>query len=303
MLLTVGICTLDRAASLRRTLASFADCAVPGGLQWEIITADNGSTDDTRDVIKEFETILPVCRIAEPEHGLSNARNAVVRAARGEYVLWTDDDCVVGPRWLAAYAAAIERWPDAAVLGGPIRPAFEGETPAWLTRVAARVKTAYAARDLGPEALDLDVEARRLPFGANYGIRLREQRMHLYDPRLGRGSGLHVSIGEETEVVRAILREGASGRWVPDAIVTHCIPSDRQTTKYLREYFFAGGAYEEWRLRGADRVSGLELRRRAVLSIIRYYARRHIAAPEVWIEDLIAASVARGRAAARRALE
>jgi len=301
--LTVGICTLNRAASLRRTLVSLAECVVPTGVELEIVVADNGSTDDTPDVIKEFETSLPVRRIAEPRQGLSHARNAVVGAARGGYLLWTDDDCVVDRRWLAAYAGAIDRWPDAAVLGGPIRPEFEGETPPWLTRVAARVKTAYAARDLGREPLDLDVNANRVPFGANYGLRLHEQRAHLYDPRLGRGGALPVSVGEETEVMRAILREGGSGRWVPDAIVTHCIPSDRQTTAYLRDYFFAGGAYEEWRLRGADGVSRVELRRRAILGTIQYCVRRHLTAPEVWIEDLIAANVARGRMAARRALE
>ena len=120
MLLTVAICTLDRAASLRRALGSLADCALPRDAAWELVVVNNGSRDDTSSVIEAFETTLPIRAIFERTRGLSIARNAAVRAARGEYLLWTDDDCVVDRNWLVAYATAIARWPASVRSGGTL---------------------------------------------------------------------------------------------------------------------------------------------------------------------------------------
>jgi len=38
--------------------------------------------------------------------------------------VWTDDHVLVDPQWVAAYCRAFERWPDAAVFGGPIEASF-----------------------------------------------------------------------------------------------------------------------------------------------------------------------------------
>lgn len=301
MHLTVAICTRNRASSLRNVLTSLAACTPPGGA-WEVIVVDNGSSDDTQVVLAGFSGVLPLRVIAEQTPGLAHARNAAVREARGAYVLWTDDDCLVDPQWLVAYAAAVARWPDAAVFGGPIVPRFEGQPPEWLGRVARRVGTAYAARDLGAEPAPLSIAGDRVPFGANYAVRALEQRKHLYNPGLGR-TGRSIAVGEESEVLETLLRGGASGRWVPEARVTHCISAERQRVAYLRAYFIADGAYEEWRHRGAApsaKPSTARLVRQALISELRYRASRYLASPEVWIEHLISSSVARGRVRARR---
>ena len=282
-----------------RTTCCFAECAPPGEAEWEVVVVENGSSDDTAGdtarVLESFDGVLPLRTVAEATPGLSHARNAAVRAARGAYVVWTDDDCVVDRQWLAAYAAAFAQWPNAALFGGPIVPRFEGEPPAWLTRTASRVGTAFAARDLGREPVALSLADDRVPFGANYAIRLAEQRGRLYDHRLGRGAKRSIAVGEESEVLEALLREGATGRWVPDARVTHTIPPSRQRVSYLRDYFLADGAYEEWRCRDSRSSSTAKLIRRAVTAELRYQIIRRVARADVWIEHLIAASVARGR--------
>jgi glycosyltransferase involved in cell wall biosynthesis len=43
MMITVAICTLNRAESLRRTLESLAAMRVPNGLGWEVVVVNNGS--------------------------------------------------------------------------------------------------------------------------------------------------------------------------------------------------------------------------------------------------------------------
>jgi glucosyl-dolichyl phosphate glucuronosyltransferase len=301
VLLTVAICTRNRANALRNVLTSLAACASPTGA-WEVIVVDNGSSDDTQSVLSSFTGTLPVRALTEPEPGLSHARNAAVREALGAYVLWTDDDCLVDQQWLVAYAAAVARWPEAVVFGGPIIPRFDGNPPAWLHRIASRVGTAYAARDLGAESVPLSIAGDRVPFGANYAIRTLEQRQHLYNPGLGR-AGHSIAVGEESDVLERLLRGGATGRWVPEARVTHCIAAERQRVSYLRDYFTADGAFEEWRHRGAGppaEPSTTRLVRQALISELRYRTARYLASPEVWIEHLISSSVARGRIRARR---
>ena len=59
----------------------------PAGLEWELLVVNNNSSDDTDMVVDNFASLLPVRRVFEKVQGLSNARNAGVRAARGDYIL------------------------------------------------------------------------------------------------------------------------------------------------------------------------------------------------------------------------
>ena len=299
----MAVCTRDRREALRRLLTSLAQC-IPPVETWEVIVVDNGSADDTALMVADFHERLPIRVVSEPVPGLSRARNAAVHSARGTYIVWTDDDCVVGREWLSAYETAFRRFPDAALFGGPIVPRFEGVPPKWLGRVVRRIAPAYAARDLGREPVALGLERDLVPFGANYAIRVVEQQRRPYDERIGRGTELPMAVGEETEVIEGLLRDGVAGRWVPDAVVSHCIPPERQRLSYLRDYYIAYGAYEEWRRPGSSEPGGgptsLALRLEAFRRDIRFRVTRLVAQPEVWIDDLIAASVAVGRTRARR---
>jgi glycosyltransferase involved in cell wall biosynthesis len=291
--LTVAICTWNRAGLLARTLERLAGVESPAAL-WEVLVVDNGSTDDTQRVLDCFASRLPLRRVVEPVLGLSRARNAAVAQASGDYILWTDDDVLVDRGWLRAYEGAIHRWPDAAVFGGPIRAQFEGVPPAWLLSVMSEVATAFAVLNLGETASALDSKWR-VPYGANYVTRTREQRQVPYDPALGR-QGRAGSVGEEIAVVRAILSRGATGWWVPEAAVSHWVPAERQTVAYLREYFTLVG-----RAAVPPRRFALARRAETLLRYVRaeciYRVRRLTGDPRRWIGPLVAASRLRGRLA------
>lgn len=294
-LFTVAVCTWNRAARLRRALESHAAQRVPDGLAWEMIVVDNCSTDETPQVIEEFAGRLPLRRVAEPHLGLSHARNAAAREARGAYVVWTDDDVFVGPDWLAAYARAVRDHPDAAVFGGPIHPHFEPDPPEWLVRALPDVGGALALLDLGRAPLAFDHE--QVPFGANYVVRTAEQRRHPYSPALGRvGAGM--GGGEEVTVVRAILAAGAAGWWVPDAEVRHLIGADRQTLDYLGR-FCVGAAESAARTFTSHDVQLLGrprwVWREAFEQEARYRLSRAVGAPpERWARHFLRANVAWG---------
>jgi glycosyltransferase involved in cell wall biosynthesis len=238
MRFTVAVCTWNRAALLPAVLDRLARLRYAPG-DWELVVVNNNSTDDTERVLEAFAGRLPLRRAFEPKQGTSHARNAAVRLARGDYVVWTDDDVLVEADWLAAYARAVERHPSAALFGGPVRPRFEGTPPPWLSSAWQEIGPAFAARDLGAEPFELENDGE-LPYGANYVVRAREQRLFPYDPALGRrlDGG---TLGDETAVIRAILAAGGEGWWVPDALVEHWIPKERQTVGYLRSYYALQG--------------------------------------------------------------
>ena len=72
----------------------------------EIIIVDNGSDDDTAEIIRKYPGITLVEEKAV--RGPSAARNAGVRAATGDIIAFTDADCVVTPDWLVHGVAPLE---------------------------------------------------------------------------------------------------------------------------------------------------------------------------------------------------
>lgn len=253
---SVVICTRNRAASLARTLASLAEMRAPDGVAWQVVVVDNGSSDHTRAVVEGFGDRLPIRWVFEAQAGLSNARNRGVAEAEGQYLVWTDDDVVVHPDWLAVYCAAFEAFADCAVFGGKVTPELEEPTPDWFAGNRDLLEFIMAERDFGAEPLPLCAETLRLPFGANFAIRAVEQGRHAYDPELGVGPNRSRS-GEETEVIRAILADGGRGMWIPDAEVRHLIPAARQTEAYVLSYNRAiGETWAHMRERGIQTPMG-----------------------------------------------
>jgi glycosyltransferase involved in cell wall biosynthesis len=295
MQVTVAICTRNRCFSLGRTLQSLAEMRVPDGLTWNVVVADNGSTDATPATIARFSSALSLTTIEVPATGKAHALNAAMHEARGDYILWTDDDVVVGNEWLHAYHQAFLQWPADVFFGGPIVPVFEGTRPQWLDGALRHVANAYAARDLGEAMIPLAGDA--LPYGANWAIQRAAQLRHPYDARLG-PKGDQLSYGEEWAVMEALLRAGASGRWVPRAAVKHVISPARQTVRYLRRYYVGNGtSLARVRDTGAEPMLFGRPRwlwREAVVQECAYRVRRLYAGAEVWSEHLRRASVAWG---------
>jgi glycosyltransferase involved in cell wall biosynthesis len=302
MNVSIGVCTWNRCALLRQGLEAMTGLVIPAGVNWEVLVVNNNCTDATDDVVRSFEGRLPIRGLFEPKPGKSNALNTATREAKGECILWTDDDTRVDPGWLAAYCRAFERWPNAAVIGGAVDPWFEGRPPRWLERAMVTIASAYAVRDFGAEPLGLtDVV---VPFGANMAVRREAQAKYTYDSALGPRPGSPLR-GEETAMVRHMLDDGLEGWWIPDARVRHFIPKSRQRVSFLREFFFGQGLKEglELPLASGPHVFGVPryLWRQAVEPEVRYRLGRLFATPEVWVRSLAEAAEAWGQISSYRA--
>jgi GT2 family glycosyltransferase len=78
---------------------------------WEVIIADNGSTDRTHEIVETYSKRLPRLKLVEARarRGAAHARNAGVKAAAGAAVVFCDADDEVSAGWLGAMANALSR--------------------------------------------------------------------------------------------------------------------------------------------------------------------------------------------------
>jgi GT2 family glycosyltransferase len=146
---SVVITTLDRLAYLREAIASVQ---AQTGVRHELIVADNGSTDGTREWLARRGDLVAVHADHDPARtrsgNISLSRNAGLERARGDYLWFLDDDDRLRPGALATLAGALDEHPEAVVAVGA------------RTRFGDRVvggRIAHPLRrivgDLGPELL------------------------------------------------------------------------------------------------------------------------------------------------------
>lgn len=128
-MISVVVCTFNRADVLRIALESLCQQTLDK-TEYEVIVVDNNSTDETPQVVREFEYHGNVRYVLEKTQGLSPARNRGWQEANGEYVGYTDDDCRLPEQWLdVAHRIVTERTPHA--FGGPHYPFYLTPKPDW----------------------------------------------------------------------------------------------------------------------------------------------------------------------------
>ncbi|MEO1766697.1 glycosyltransferase [Thiobacter aerophilum] len=226
---TVIVCTYNRAQSLAETLQCLRNQQVMAGRTWEVIVVDNNSRDDTRAVVARFQAQWPILRyVFHPTQGLSHARNRGIAEARGEILLFTDDDVHPEPDWLEQVLSGMAQH-GADACGGFIAPMFEIAPPAWFT---PRFYGFVAVRTERTDDYPI-TDPSQAPFGANMAFcRWVFDRVGLFDTRRGR-TGQVLASGEDGEMFERILAAGLKVVFLGRARVHHKVETFRLTRRYL----------------------------------------------------------------------
>ena len=227
--ITVILATANRARLLAETLGHFESLDT-SGLRWQLIVVDNGSKDDTADVLAAARQRLPLLALSQPEPGKNRALNLGLPHATGELVVFTDDDIVPTRDWLVALAAASRRWPTHDIFVGRITPRFPDATPGWV-RQHPFGEAAFARFELSQDEGPTD----KLGFGPNFAVRQRVVARYPFSEAIGPRTGANYAMGSETEYLLRLQRAGHKTIYVPSAGVEHVIQS-AQTT---REWFLS----------------------------------------------------------------
>jgi GT2 family glycosyltransferase len=128
MTVSVIVPTFNAARWISDQLAALSEQTYSS--EWELIVADNGSTDDTRAVARSWKHAFPELRILDASGGRGPAhnRNQGAREASGHLLLFTDVDDIVCPGWIAQMAAGLRNSP---IVTGPVEHFVDGRTPSW----------------------------------------------------------------------------------------------------------------------------------------------------------------------------
>jgi glycosyltransferase involved in cell wall biosynthesis len=272
MQITVAICTWNRAKLLDQTLTEMRKLRIPFGVEWELLVVNNNCSDETDVVVARHQPYLPLRLLHETKQGHSHARNCAISAAKGQLLIWTDDDVLVDPDWLTHYVQVSRDWPDISYFGGTVEGWFESEPPRWMRRHLKELNglfvITYRENDIRP------LNPGEGVMGANMAFRTEILRRNPFDTTLGRSRSVIIG-ADDTEIQQRLRGLGHQGLWVGPARVRHFIPSSRLTTDYAgRWYRGAGRTVVRQNELGATKlllgVPRWVLREYAITSILSY---------------------------------
>ncbi|MEH1925329.1 hormogonium polysaccharide biosynthesis glycosyltransferase HpsE [Nostoc sp.] len=203
-------------------------------LNWEIIIVDNNSSDNTSEVIENYQKIYDGrCHIRyflEPEQGAAFARLRAVREARGQLIAFLDDDNLPDPNWLSeAYNFGLNH-PQAGAWSGQIHGDFEVKPPENFERIQAFL----AIREHGSNPHLFDADNLRLPPGAALVVRKEvwSENVPLRPNLSGKLPGILVQ-GDDYEPLLYIHYAGWEIWYNPTMHTYHQIPRWRFERDYL----------------------------------------------------------------------
>ena len=213
---SIIIPTFNGAARIGNCLDSLVKQAA--GRNVEILVVDDGSTDNTPNVVRGYSTVR---LITQANAGPASARNRGAMEARGKILLFTDDDCVPMPDWLEAML-------------GPFKdPEVVGAKGVYRTH-----QRSLAARFVQIEYEDKYRLMAGLPsidFIDTYSAAFRRDR---FLEMTGYDTSFPVACAEDIELSYRMSARGWKMKFVPAAIVYHTHPDT--LSRYLKKkYKFA----------------------------------------------------------------
>ncbi|MGE3275496.1 MAG: glycosyltransferase family 2 protein [Vicinamibacterales bacterium] len=237
---SVIVATRNRQALLRTTLEGLVAQRWPRN-RFEIVVADNGSTDTTAETVRQLARrpdapAVHYLFVAAP--GKSQAVNAALAHATGDLLAFTDDDVQPSRDWLAALdAASAESGAD--FVAGRIRPNWEVPPPSWMSPALHGV---LAIPDNGDTRLPIDqAHPQVVPIGANMAVRASAMAaVGGLRADLGKLAGT-LRTGEDHDLFLRLLDAGYRGVYEPEAVVRHWVPRARLTREYCRRWLFQNG--------------------------------------------------------------
>ncbi len=179
----------------------------------EIIIVDDGSTDNTREVVKSY----PVKYIYQENRGPASARNRGFRESKGDIVAFIDSDCIAKKDWLKNLIKGFDSSEVGAVAGS-----YDiANSQSLLSRlIHEEIKWRHSGFKRFIRA-----------FGS-YNVAIRRE---VFEKAGGFDESYRTASGEDNDLSYRILKAGYKIRFVPDALVAHY--HTENLFKYLKEQY------------------------------------------------------------------
>lgn len=202
----------------------------------EVIVADGGSVDGSREIVRDFALRDERVRLVEnPRRRASAGLNAAIAAARGEYIVRVDGHTIIAPDYVSRCVALLTENPQVGSAGGSISPVGEtalgqaialalhspfsmGGAPFRHARRAGPVDTVYLGSFRRQDLLEIGLYNASLGANEDYELHYRLRRagrLVWFDPRIRSHTFTRRTL---TQLARQYLRYGY---WKGQVMVLH----------------------------------------------------------------------------------
>lgn len=252
MKLSVIVCTYNREKYLYNLLKSISENDFSEKL-YEIILVNNNSTDNTENECIRFQNDFPNIDfryVEEKNQGLSFARNKGIESAKGEVLIYVDDDALVNPKYLKTYYDFFEKSPSIDAAGGAIIPKYETSEPVWMTFYTKQLLTAYLYKGKTIKPF----KKNEFPGGGNAAYRRRVfDEIGLFNTDLGR-KGTSLASAEEKDIFDRMRKRKMQIFYLPEAVLYHIIPQKKLEEDYFNRLTFEIGKSERQRTLSQSKI-------------------------------------------------
>jgi succinoglycan biosynthesis protein ExoM len=229
--ISVVVLSYDRVHLLERTLRACLDPAATGSVAFEIVVVDNHPRELARTLVEGLAATAcaSITYLSNPRRNVSIVRNVGIKASRGRFIAFIDDDEAPGPGWLRQLLECLERTgADAAF--GPKHPVFaNGRPPDWDPQ-----GWRYTLDFRLPADTELHLFGRLRRKGKGLGSGNAAFRVATclstpepFDVSFGDGNG------EDTHLLFRLALAGRRFVWCPTALVHEYIEAERAKPSYM----------------------------------------------------------------------
>jgi glycosyltransferase involved in cell wall biosynthesis len=204
-LISVVFATKNGGVTIERTLNSLIKLETDE--LWELYIVDNGSDDNTLEIIKKFVSRLPLTVLSEKKPGKNNALNAAIPYINGDIIVFTDDDVAVTTDWIDSIKQVCTEQPKFDIFAGDIVPEWEVLPASWILEWAP-LGHLYAVKGDCPEG---PCDAGKV-WGPNMVVRKNvfDDPTNRFNPDIGPNGTSTYPMGSETEFTKRMQKKGFS---------------------------------------------------------------------------------------------
>ncbi len=241
--ISVVIVTKNRSELLLRSLNALRHQEFPLR-SFEVIVADNGSTDNTQAVCEEVSRELhDFSYIYDGRPGQLVGWHRALLDAKGELICFIDDDVIPNPNWLTSIAESFKD-PKVGMVTGPITIARDCPIPDWidcmrLGETGNEILPVLGLLNAGPNIREIP---HNFAWGSNFSIR-QELLMVVggFHPGAMPAELIFMFGDAEIHVGREVGKLGYKCLYHPDALVEHYIPEERISLSAIQSKFMTSG--------------------------------------------------------------
>ncbi|MEA5619321.1 glycosyltransferase [Cronbergia sp. UHCC 0137] len=204
---SIIIPTYARPQQLSSCLQALSKLNYPDD-KFEVIIVDDGSPISLNQIISEWQSQLNITLLKQPNQGPSIARNLGASYAKGEFLAFTDDDCIPAAAWLEEFASQLLKTPNC-LIGGQIVNALVENIYATSSQLLIDYLYEYYNKQ--------NTKTRQTSFFTSNNFAISREIFN----SLGGFGKFRLAAAEDRELCDRALQLGYEMVYIPEALVYH----------------------------------------------------------------------------------